>query len=84
MSSGGPNPHEVMDRVRRELQEQQMEELVKALADKCFEKCVKKPGPSLTTGEQTCIAKAMDRYLEVMTIVFQALAKKGQEHSGNL
>lgn len=75
---GSPGSDEVMGRVRRELQEQQMEDLVTAMADKCFEKCVKKPGTSLTTAEQHCIAKAMDRYLEVMTLVFQTVAKKAQ------
>lgn len=75
-----PNPDEVMGRVRRELQEQQMEELVNSLTDKCFAKCVKKPGTSLSTAEQHCIAKAMDRYLEVMTVVFKTLAEKSQAH----
>lgn len=70
--------NEVMMRVRRELQEQQMEELVQAMTDKCFEKCVKKPGTSLTTAEQNCIAKAMDRYMEVMTVVFNSVARKAQ------
>lgn len=74
----GPSADDVMLRVRRELQEQQMEELVSALADKCFAKCVPKPGRSLSSAEQNCIAKAMDRYLDVMTLVFQTVAKKAQ------
>lgn len=72
-----------MGRVRRELQEQQMEDLVNALTDKCFAKCVKKPGPTLSTAEQHCIAKAMDRYLEVMAVVFRTLAQKGEEHAAS-
>jgi len=72
------HPDEVMARVRMQLQEQQMEELVQTLSDKCFDKCVKKPSSSLSTGEQQCIAKSMDRYMEVMTLVFQAVARKAQ------
>lgn len=67
-----------MGRVRRELEEQQIEDLVQTLSEKCFEKCVKKPGTSLTTAEQHCIAKAMDRYIDVMTLVFHTIAKKAQ------
>lgn len=72
------SPEEVMFRVRRELQEKQVEELVQTMADKCFAKCVHKPGKSLSSSEQHCIAKAMDRYLEVMTVVFRTLASKAE------
>ncbi|PXF44770.1 Mitochondrial import inner membrane translocase subunit Tim13-A [Gracilariopsis chorda] len=73
-----PSQDEVFLRVRRQLQEQQMEELVRAMTDKCFEKCVKKPGKSLSTSEQQCIAKSMDRYMEVMALVFNTVARKAQ------
>lgn len=55
-----------------------MEQLVETLTAKCFEKCVKKPGSSLTSGEQNCIAKAMDRYMEVMNLIFFTIAKKAE------
>lgn len=76
--SSGPSQHDVMSNVRRELQEQQVEELVQTLTDKCFEKCVRKPGASLTSGEQQCIAKSMDRYMEAMALVFNTVARKAQ------
>lgn len=62
--------------IRQQLQAQQLENLVQTLADKSFAKCVHKPSSTLSTSEQHCIAKAMDRYLEAMTIVFQTLNRK--------
>lgn len=55
--------------------------LVQSMTDKCFEKCVPKPGPALSGGEQACLARCMDRYLNVMTVVFNAIARQAQKHS---
>lgn len=34
------------------------------MTDKCFTKCITKPGPDLSNSERTCLAKCMDRYME--------------------
>lgn len=36
--------------------------------DKCFEKCVAKPGSSLGSSEQQCLARCSDRYIDVCTL----------------
>ena len=33
--------------------------------DKCFEKCITKPGNSLSSSEQQCLARCCDRYTDV-------------------
>jgi len=47
--------------------------------EKCFEKCVPKPGTSLSSGEQTCIAKCTDRYVDatraISNVVLQAYSQ---------
>lgn len=68
-----------MHRVRSELQAQQMETLVESLTQKCFAKCIIKPSATMTSAQQQCVAKAMDRYLDVMNIVFGTVAKKAQQ-----
>ena len=75
-NSSGVTPDHVIARARRELAEAHMEALVKAITDKCFDKCIRSPGKTLTTSEQNCIAKTMDRYQEVMGLVFSVLASK--------
>ena len=43
------------------------------ITDKCFAKCVTRPGPKLDDSEKRCMAMCMDRYLDSMAIVSQAV-----------
>lgn len=54
----------------------QLQQLVQAIAGKAFYKGVTKPSRTLTLGEHTCIAKAMDRYMDAMTVGFATLSGK--------
>ncbi|MBA0563999.1 hypothetical protein Golob_008958 [Gossypium lobatum] len=40
---------------------------------KCFEKCISKPGSSLSGSESSCISRCVDRYIEATGIVGRAL-----------
>jgi hypothetical protein len=33
--------------------------------DRCFDKCITRPGTSMSSGEVTCLAKCCDRYIDV-------------------
>ncbi|KAF8768608.1 hypothetical protein HU200_007157 [Digitaria exilis] len=43
------------------------------VGNKCFEKCVTKPGSSLSGSESSCISRCVDRYIEATGIVSRAL-----------
>ena len=47
--------------------------------EKCFAKCIPKPGTSLSSGEQTCIARCTDRYVDatraISNVVLQAYSQ---------
>ena len=49
--------------------------------EKCFAKCIPKPGTSLSSGEQTCIARCTDRYVDatraISNVVLQAYSQGG-------
>lgn len=49
--------------------------------DKCFAKCIPKPGSSLSSGEVTCISRCTDRYVDatrtISNAVLEAYAKRG-------
>lgn len=76
-----PSSEAVLERVRADLQAQQLETLVQTLTDKCFAKCVHKPGTSLSSSEQQCIFKTMDRYMDVLAVVFKTLVKKANANA---
>ncbi|KAF5956940.1 hypothetical protein HYC85_004165 [Camellia sinensis] len=40
---------------------------------KCFEKCITKPGSSLSGSESSCTSRCVDRYIEATGIISRAL-----------
>jgi import inner membrane translocase subunit TIM13 len=59
--------------MRQEVQVQMMQELMSKMTEKCFTKCAGKSGETLDSRERTCMSNCMDRYMETMTVVHQAL-----------
>jgi len=85
-SSSGTNvaqKQQVMDQVRNQVAVAQAQELLQKMSDKCFKKCIYKPGTSLDSSEQKCIAMCMDRYMDSWNIVSKTYnARLQKEHSG--
>ncbi|GBC01827.1 hypothetical protein RclHR1_04350003 [Rhizophagus clarus] len=71
----------VMDQVRNELALANAQELINKINEKCFSKCITKPGNKLESSEQTCVAKCMDRYMEAWNIVSRAYISRVQRES---
>ncbi|CAG8610199.1 7814_t:CDS:2 [Cetraspora pellucida] len=71
----------VMDQVRNELALVNAQELINKINEKCFSKCITKPGYKLESSEQTCIAKCMDRYMDAWNIVSRAYISRVQRES---
>ncbi|KAI0788080.1 Tim10/DDP family zinc finger-domain-containing protein [Fomes fomentarius] len=55
--------------IRNELALQNVQELMNKVSDKCYAKCVPKPGTSLSSSEEKCLTQCMDRYLEAFDII---------------
>ena len=55
--------------------------LSQTVREKCFAKCVTKPGTSLSSGETTCISRCTDRYVDatraISNVVLQAYSQGG-------
>lgn len=58
------------------IQQQQNIENARVLIEKinsnCFEKCVPKPGSSLSSGEKTCLTSCMQKYMNAWNAVSSA------------
>ncbi|PUU72280.1 Tim10/DDP family zinc finger protein [Tuber borchii] len=46
--------------------------LIEKINEKCFEKCIPKPGGSLSSGESTCLTTCMQKYMQAWNVVSQA------------
>nr|AAW78985.1 GekBS139P [Gekko japonicus] len=62
--SGKLDPGLIMEQVKVQIAVANAQELLQRMTDKCFRKCIGKPGGSLDNSEQKCIAMCMDRYMD--------------------
>ncbi|XP_013389912.1 mitochondrial import inner membrane translocase subunit Tim13-B [Lingula anatina] len=57
--------------------------ILEKINDKCFHKCIEKPGASLSSWEEKCLTMCMDRYLDTVQIVQRVYHRKLQEGMGS-
>ncbi|XP_066927369.1 mitochondrial import inner membrane translocase subunit Tim13-like [Clytia hemisphaerica] len=82
-SSGGqPSSSQMMEAVKQQIAVANAQELLSKMSDKCFKKCITKPGANLDNSEQKCLAMCMDRYMEAWNLVSQTYTNRlNKEHS---
>lgn len=59
---------QLMDQVKQQIALANAQELLTKMTEKCFKKCVNRPGSELDSGEQKCIAMCMDRLVIVFML----------------
>ncbi|EKG10864.1 Mitochondrial inner membrane translocase complex Tim8/9/10/13-zinc finger-like protein [Macrophomina phaseolina MS6] len=72
----------VMQQVRQEAAVANARQLVEKLNEHCFERCVPKPGTSLSKGEETCFSQCMEKYMSAWNVVSRQYVAKLQQNSG--
>jgi len=55
--------------IKQEMNVAFVQEFYQTVRDKCFKACVTRPGSSLSSSEQQCLARCCDRYHEATQIV---------------
>eukprot|EP00794_Sanderia_malayensis_P000536 gene535-1189_t len=82
-SSSGAQKNQVMEQVRNQVAVANAQELLQKMSDKCFKKCIYRPGTSLDGSDQKCIAMCMDRYMDAWNVVSKTYTTRLQkEHAG--
>ncbi|EEB19374.1 mitochondrial import inner membrane translocase subunit TIM13, putative [Pediculus humanus corporis] len=74
----GSQKDELMEQVKQQLAVVNAQELLTKMTEKCFKKCIDKPGTSLDSYEQKCVAMCMDRYLDSWNLVSKAYGNRLQ------
>ncbi|OIW33573.1 hypothetical protein CONLIGDRAFT_570555 [Coniochaeta ligniaria NRRL 30616] len=84
MSSSESVKQTVIKQILLESNTANARQLIEKMNENCFEKCVPKPGASISSSEQTCIAQCTDKYMAAWNQVHQAyMARIRQEVSNN-
>ncbi|KAL1673246.1 Tim10/DDP family zinc finger-domain-containing protein [Schizophyllum commune] len=78
---------QVMQSVRSELALANAQELMNSANKACFQKCITKPGGSLSSSEETCLDRCLGRYMDAFNIVASTyvtrLKRDRQEHAAS-
>ena len=79
MDGSQQNPEAVMHQVKAELANAYAQEFFSTVRDKCFAKCVTKPGRGMSSGESDCLGKCADRYVEATKMISQVVLRAYSE-----
>ncbi|KAK0621268.1 mitochondrial import inner membrane translocase subunit TIM13 [Bombardia bombarda] len=72
--------------IKQVLVESQManaRQLIEKINDICFDKCVPKPGSSVSSGEKTCVTNCMEKYMAAWNQVNTAYVRRIQTEVNN-
>jgi import inner membrane translocase subunit TIM13 len=53
------------------------------LNEHCFERCIPKPGSSLSSGESTCYSQCMEKYMSAWNVVSKQYINRIQREAGS-
>ncbi|XP_062816722.1 mitochondrial import inner membrane translocase subunit Tim13 [Anolis carolinensis] len=86
MASGGSgmDAGALMEQVKVQIAVANAQELLQRMTDKCFRKCIGKPGSALDNSEQKCIAMCMDRYMDAWNAVSRAYNARLQRERAHM
>ncbi|XP_015524504.1 mitochondrial import inner membrane translocase subunit Tim13 [Neodiprion pinetum] len=80
----GIQKDELMEQVQQQIAVANAQELLTKMTEKCFKKCIQKPGTSLDSSEQKCVAMCMDRYMDAWNLVSKAYSNRLQRERNRL
>ncbi|KAL3285174.1 hypothetical protein HHI36_019293 [Cryptolaemus montrouzieri] len=80
----GAQKDELMDQVKQQIAVANVQELLTKMTEKCFKKCINKPGTSLDSSEQKCIAMCMDRYMDSWNLVSETYRLRIQKERNKM
>ncbi|KAH8388915.1 hypothetical protein KR215_006320 [Drosophila sulfurigaster] len=69
---------ELIVQVKQQIALANAQEMLSKMTDKCFKKCINKPGKALDNSEQRCITQCMDRFLDTWNLVSRTYGNRLQ------
>ncbi|XP_032666453.1 mitochondrial import inner membrane translocase subunit Tim13 [Odontomachus brunneus] len=75
---------QLMINLKQQIAVANTQELLVKMTEKCFKKCIFKPGTSLDSTEQKCLAMCMDRYMDSFNLVSRAYGERIQRERNRM
>ncbi|KAL1842904.1 hypothetical protein VTK73DRAFT_2973 [Phialemonium thermophilum] len=73
----------IVKQIMVESQTANARQLIEKINENCFEKCIPKPGTSISSSENTCVTKCMEKYMAAWNQVNAAYLRRIQQEVGN-
>ncbi|KAI1375050.1 Tim10/DDP family zinc finger-domain-containing protein [Hypoxylon crocopeplum] len=70
---------EIIKQVKTQYALDNARQLIEKVNEHCFEKCVAKPGASLSSSEQTCFTQCMEKYMSAWNQVSSTYINRLQQ-----
>ncbi|XP_030373289.1 mitochondrial import inner membrane translocase subunit Tim13 [Scaptodrosophila lebanonensis] len=78
MTTANLEKGELMSQVKQQIAVANAQEMLAKMTEKCFKKCINKPGKALDTSEQRCISQCMDRFMDAWNLVSRTYGNRLQ------
>lgn len=78
MAAGNMEKGELMSQVKQQIALANAQEMLSKMTEKCFKKCIQKPGKALDNSEQRCISQCMDRFMDAWNLVSRTYGNRLQ------
>jgi import inner membrane translocase subunit TIM13 len=75
---GPQDESKLMEEVQQQMKVQFVQEFYQTVRDKCFKACITTPGTSLSSSDQKCLSRCMDRYQDATNIITKAVLSQAQ------
>ncbi|VDM32767.1 unnamed protein product [Hydatigera taeniaeformis] len=75
---------QLVDQMKAEVAIASTRELMDQMTQKCFEKCISRPGTSLDNSEQKCLGNCMDRYMDSMNLISKVFVNRLRQEANKL
>uniref|UniRef100_A0A1B0B0X8 Mitochondrial import inner membrane translocase subunit n=1 Tax=Glossina palpalis gambiensis TaxID=67801 RepID=A0A1B0B0X8_9MUSC len=84
MTSTNSEKEEIIEEVKQQLAAANAQELLTKMTEKCFCKCITRPGAQLNSSEQKCISMCMDRFIDSWNLVSRAYGTRIQREQNRI
>ncbi|XXQ31132.1 Mitochondrial import inner membrane translocase subunit [Plasmodiophora brassicae] len=79
----GSDINDALERISKTNEAQMVQQMFAMMTDKCFLKCIEKPGSQLSRSDKSCLENCMERYLDVTKICGEAVASRSHSHDSS-
>ncbi|XP_068176117.1 mitochondrial import inner membrane translocase subunit Tim13 [Antennarius striatus] len=74
----------LMEQIKLQVAMANTHAMLQKMTEKCFKKCIGKPGTSLDSSEQKCIAMCMDRYMDAWNTISRTYSSRLQKERAHM